>query len=176
MLNRRLPRPSRAVLVGVCALLLTNAALSLALWDVWQTLLSRTELSLSPVQIPEMPSNGPSVSNEASLGDIVLARPVFEASRKPFVPPPPPAPSAPPPVVAEVTPQPRPDLVLGGILLNGGVRKALLRKRNEADGNWQAEGDILDGWTITTVSDAKVVLNKQTDRIEIELYPEEQKP
>lgn len=56
------------------------------------------------------------------------------------------------------------------------LRYEQVLKRLAAIVNWHAEGDIMGGGTVTTVSDAKVVLNKQTDRIEIELYPEKQKP
>ena len=169
MLNRRLPRPSRTMVVGVSALLLMNVALSLALWSVWQMPLSRGELSQSPIQIPELATEIPR-SSDGSLGEVVLARPVFEASRKPFVPPPPVAP-APPPAVVEVPPQPTPDLVVDGILLNGGVRKAHLRKRNELDGDWYAEGAIMEGWQITSISDVKVILTLGAQTIEARLYP-----
>ena len=175
MSNPRLPRLNRPIFVGGTALLLMNMALSLALWDVWQTPMSWGAVSLSPMQIPQILVEAPPASNDDALVKLVLARPVFEPSRRPFVPPPP-APAVPPPVAAEQSPQPVLDLVVDGILLNGGIRKAHLRKHNEAGGDWQAEGDIIEGWTIAVVADAKVILQRANQRIEIELYPKEQGP
>ena len=102
----------------------------------------------------------------------ILARPIFFKSREPFVPAPPPPPpvvaAMPPPVVAD------PGLVLGGVLIKNGVKKAYVFSRaNAGAGAWISEGQDFMGWSITSVSGAGAKLEQQGRSIDLRLYPSE---
>jgi len=102
----------------------------------------------------------------------ILARPVFFRSRTPFVPappPPPPAVMAPPPPVAV-----DPGLVLGGVMIKSGVKKAFLFSRSDnAGGAWISEGADFMGWQIRSVSGAGAKLEQKGRSIDLQLYPRE---
>ena len=102
----------------------------------------------------------------------ILVRPIFFRSREPYVPAPPPPPPAvaamPPPVVVD------PGLVLGGVMIKNGVRKAYLFSRaNIAGGTWISEGQDFMGWSIRSVSGADAKLEQQGRSIDLRLYPSE---
>ena len=102
----------------------------------------------------------------------ILARPIFFKSREPFVPAPPPPPpvvaAMPPPVVAD------PGLVLGGVLIKNGVKKAYVFSRaNAGAGAWIREGQDFMGWSIKSVSGAGAKLEQQGRSIDLRLYPSE---
>jgi len=99
----------------------------------------------------------------------ILAHPIFFKSREPFVPAPPP----PPPVVMAM-PSPvgvDPELVLGGIMIKDGLRKAYVSRRASASGAWASEGDELSGWQIRSIDAAGARLEQNGRSIELQLYP-----
>jgi hypothetical protein len=101
----------------------------------------------------------------------ILARPIFFKSREPFVPVPPPPPpvvvAMPPPVVAD------PGLVLGGVMIKNGMKKAYVFSRANTSGAWANEGDEFLGWQIRSINGAGAKLEQDRRSIELNLYPRE---
>jgi hypothetical protein len=101
-----------------------------------------------------------------------LSHPIFFKTREPFVAPPPAPPPSPPttrpppPVVLD------PGLILGGIMVMQGVRKAYLFRKTDPSGTWVADGEDFMGWKIEIVDAAAVVLGNGERRIGLKLYPE----
>jgi len=162
--------PFRAVVLlfalGVNASLLLAVAAELASSD-----LSVTEKA---VWNPQLASTGDKVATAKPIDAYreILARPPPLKSREPFVPAPPPPPPAvvamPPPVVVD------PGLVLGGVLIKNGAKKAYLFSRaNAGGGAWISEGQDFMGWSIRSVSGAGAKLEQQGRSIDLRLYPSE---
>jgi hypothetical protein len=99
----------------------------------------------------------------------ILAHPVFSRSRAPFVPAPPPPPKAaqPPPTVFI-----DPALVLGGIMLSGGTKKAYLSQKTSHEGAWVGIGDNIAGWKVESITVEGTTLQKDSHTIEVRLYPD----
>jgi hypothetical protein len=101
----------------------------------------------------------------------ILARPVFFKSRTPFIPAPSPLPpsvvASPPPVVVD------PGLVLGGVMIKSGVKKAYVLSRANAGGAWANEGEEFMGWRIRSINGAGAKLEQSGRSIELKLYPKE---
>lgn len=98
----------------------------------------------------------------------ILLRPVFFKTRAPFVPPPPPPP--PPQAAIPRPPPPDPGLVLGGVTIARGIRKAYLMSRAGPGGTWVSEGESFMGWKVESVSATGTTLQQQDRTIELELY------
>jgi len=101
----------------------------------------------------------------------ILTRPIFFKSREPFVPAPPP----PPPVVVAMPPAVvvDPGLVLGGVLIKKGMKKAYVFSRANMSGAWANEGDEVLGWQIRSINGAGAKLEQSGRSIELQLYPRE---
>jgi hypothetical protein len=98
----------------------------------------------------------------------ILAHPIFSRSRAPYVPPAPPAPKlTPPPVVFT-----DPGFVLGGVMVNGTIKKAYLLQKTDKSGAWVGEGDDFVGWRVQSITTDAAKLQKETHVIEVLLYPE----
>jgi hypothetical protein len=101
-----------------------------------------------------------------------LARPIFFKAREPFVPPPP----APPPPPPTMRPPPPvvvdPGLILGGIMVMQGARKAYVFRKTDPSGTWVADGQDFMGWKIQMIDAAGVVLGNGERRIDLKLYPD----
>jgi len=101
-----------------------------------------------------------------------LAHPIFFKTREPFVPPPPAPPplpptrTSPPPVVAD------PGLMLGGIMVMRGVRKAYVFRKTDPSGTWVAHGEDFMGWKVQTIDASGIVLGNGERKIDLKLYPE----
>ncbi|WP_311976463.1 hypothetical protein [Bradyrhizobium aeschynomenes] len=101
----------------------------------------------------------------------ILAHPVFQKSREPFVPPPPPPPPstpviAPPPVVVDA------GVLVGGVMINGGTSKAyLLSKVGGGAGSWVTENETFQGWRVTSIDASGVRIEQAGRAIELQLYP-----
>jgi hypothetical protein len=101
-----------------------------------------------------------------------LARPIFFRTRVPFVPPPP-APPAPPPTIRPPSPAVAdPGLLLGGIVVMQGIRKAYVFRRTDPSGTWVASGEDFMGWKIEAIDAAGIVLGNGDRKIDLKLYPE----
>ncbi|MGJ5176499.1 hypothetical protein ACQR16_31135 [Bradyrhizobium oligotrophicum] len=100
----------------------------------------------------------------------ILAHPVFQKSREPFVPPPAPLPpmpvAVPPPVATD------PGLLVGGVMINGGTSKAyLLSKIGGGPGSWVNENETYQGWRVTSINPSGVRIEQAGRAIELQLYP-----
>ena len=98
-----------------------------------------------------------------------LAHPIFSKSREPFVPPPPP----PAPVPKVVAPPPLPvdpGIVMGGVVINGVLRKAYLFNKADAQGMWVSEGENFNGWTVQAIDPVSTKLQQAERTIELQLY------
>ncbi len=101
----------------------------------------------------------------------ILAQPAFSKTRTPFVPPRP-APVAVRPKTAPRAPViTNPGLVLGGVAIADGVRKAYLSAKSDARGTWVAEGEEFKGWRVQSVNGANVKIAKSGRTFELTLYP-----
>ena len=98
----------------------------------------------------------------------ILAHPVFSRSRAPYVPPAPPAPKSAPPPVAYTDP----GFVLGGVMVNGTIKKAYLLQKTDKSGAWVGEGDDFIGWRVQSITTDAAKLQKETHVIEVLLYPQ----
>ncbi|HMG79474.1 MAG TPA: hypothetical protein VK591_12385 [Xanthobacteraceae bacterium] len=98
----------------------------------------------------------------------ILAHPIFSRSRAPYVPPTPSAPKPSPPPAVFVDP----GLVLGGVMVNGAIKKAYLFQKTEKSGAWVGEGDDFVGWRVQSITADAAKLQKETHVIEVHLYPE----
>lgn len=162
--------PLRAIVllfaVGVNAWLLVAVAAELASSDL--------AVAEKAVWNPQLSSSGDKVPTAKPIDAYreILARPLFSRSREPFVPAPPP-----PPPVAAAMPLPvvvDPGLVLGGVLIKDGVKKAYVFSRaNAGAGAWINEGQDFMGWSITSVSGSGAKLEQQGRSIDLRLYPPE---
>jgi hypothetical protein len=101
-----------------------------------------------------------------------LARPIFFRTRVPFVPPPP-APPAPPRTIRPPSPAVAdPGLLLGGIVVMQGIRKAYVFRRTDPSGTWVASGEDFMGWKIEEIDAAGIVIGSGDRKIDLKLYPE----
>ncbi|WP_315804666.1 MULTISPECIES: hypothetical protein [unclassified Bradyrhizobium] len=101
----------------------------------------------------------------------ILAHPVFQKSREPFVPPPP-APPPPMPVAAPPPVATDPGLQVGGVMINSGTSKAyLLSKVGGGAGSWVNENETFQGWRVTSIDASGVRIEQAGRAIELQLYP-----
>jgi hypothetical protein len=98
----------------------------------------------------------------------ILAHPIFSRSRAPYVPPAPPAPKSGPPPVAFTDP----GFVLGGVMVNGTIKKVYLLQKTDKSGAWVGEGDDFVGWRVQSITTDAAKLQKETHVIEVLLYPQ----
>ena len=105
-------------------------------------------------------------SNESALTDFdeVVRRPVFAATRRPFVQS---APAASQPAPA----LPPPDIRLIGVTINAGKKQALLRTAQQPRGRWIGEGESIDGWVLRDVRVDAAVVASGPQTHELRLYP-----
>jgi hypothetical protein len=118
---------------------------------------------------PSDSTGGQSQRNPASAYRETLARPIFYRSREPFVPAPPPPPPA-PQSVAPPAPAANPSIALGGVIINGVLRKAYLFSRGSPQGMWVGEGDNFMGWTVAAIDAGSAQLKQAGRTIDVQLY------
>lgn len=103
-----------------------------------------------------------------------LQRPIFSATRRPFVPaaePPPPEPQIEPPVeVLEVPSQPPQGIALRGVSISASGRKALVASSADPSGTWMAPGDSLESWSLSEIGDETAVFKMAEESIVLHLY------
>jgi len=92
----------------------------------------------------------------------IVRRPLFTASRSPFVP------NA--AAGAAASPSP-PDIRLTGVAIDAAKRQALLRTSQQPQGRWVAEGESIDGWLLRSVRDDAVIVASRQQTHELRLYP-----
>jgi hypothetical protein len=163
-------RSRTALLIALGALV---AALGLVNW--WVIGLEPESWSVAadaaPPGAPATPPLAARPSDERPLSEFgeTVRRPLFTATRRPFVPADP-APRAAEPAAAEPT-RPPPNVRLVGVVIDAGKKRALLRTPEQPRGRWVEEGDTIDGWLLRSVrADAAIVaLGRETH--ELRLYP-----
>ncbi|HZP79815.1 MAG TPA: hypothetical protein VFB45_27015 [Pseudolabrys sp.] len=97
----------------------------------------------------------------------ILVRPIFSKSRAPFVAPPPPPPKV---VAAPAVAFVDPGFVLGGVMINGQIKRAYLQRKVDLSGAWVGEGEDFVGWKVQTINEGTAILRKESRTINVELY------
>lgn len=108
-------------------------------------------------------------------------RPLFSPTRRKFVP----APAEPKPVevaAAPVAPPPQetaapvvlPSLL--GISIGSGTARALLKIEGGTAADWYANGETVDGWTVSAIGKDQAVLTRNGQEARLLLYPVLQNP
>ena len=105
--------------------------------------------------------------------NLITERPLFEPTRRPFLPV-----VAEPVVEEDVEPAPvpivpvqvpPPDAALLGVM-TGGARNAALVSLQGDDPNWLSEGDDLQGWNLGEITPGFIILEREGRRHRVELY------
>jgi hypothetical protein len=142
--------------------------------------------SLQP-SLPQIAAQPPGTGAQATIEPIsfaafesfaaATARPLFAATRRPYVPPPPPLPPpqpvaapAPPPPPAPAAP-PLPALTLVGVTFAEGQRFALVVVNGEPAARVVAQGRQLEGWTLSEIRPDRITLRHGDTEHEIR-FPE----
>jgi hypothetical protein len=162
------PRTPPLVLLGLTLLAAANIwlLLTVAQQATSEDQIAADEPGWTP-RLPRLEDARAQTTATASYQEI-LSHPIFSRSRTPYVlsAPPAPKPSAPPLVFID------PGLVLGGVMVNGAVKKAYLFQKTDKSGAWVGEGDDFVGWRVQSITADAAKLQKETHVIEVRLYPE----
>jgi hypothetical protein len=152
-----------ALLAGVNGLLLVAAARQ-AISDDFPV----AEDSGWVPQLPKLDA-AETQTTAAAAHQEILAHPIFSRSRVPFAPPPPAPPKpAQPPAAVFIDP----GFVLGGVMINGDIKKAYLLQKTNHNGAWVGEGEDFAGWKVQTINAGGAKLRKESRVIEVLLYAE----
>jgi hypothetical protein len=100
--------------------------------------------------------------DDAALGAEILARPIFQMSRRPWIPPPPPPPPAVLAAPAPMTPLPPPPTQwsLTGTVLQQGNPYAVLRSHAVPKALVLHEGALLEGWTLRSIRHSGLIFER----------------
>ena len=97
-----------------------------------------------------------------------LAHPVFYKTRAPFVPAPPTSPATP---KTDAPPMPiDPGIAVGGVVLDGVLKKAYLFKKGGATGSWVSEGETFMGWKVESIEPGSSKLQQAGRILVLHLY------
>jgi hypothetical protein len=158
------------ILSGISVVVLTLAAVEI---------LHDDDVPAAKVEwMPRLSTSAERLTSTTSLSAYqqTMAHPVFFKTRQPFVPPPPPPPPA-PPQVARPAPPPAPPadpgLALGGVVINGDVKKAYLFRKADHTGSWLTEGEEIMGWKVLFIDGGGAKLHKDGRNIELPLYAQQ---
>jgi hypothetical protein len=163
---------ARARTAGLLLLGSVVAALALANWWV---------LTLEPSGSPAasgLPANLTTTARAAArplderlLSDFaeIVARPLFTATRRPYVPTEP-TPARAEPAAAEPN-RPPPNVRLIGVVIDAGKKRALLRTPEQPRGRWVEEGETIEGWQVRSVQADAAILAFGRGTHELRLYP-----
>lgn len=102
--------------------------------------------------------------------EATVKRPLFEPSRRAFVPPPPPRAAPPPPKVA-APPPPVPAFRLLGVVASGERSIAIITHPGRPTAMRLETGDLIDGWQIERIEPNRVVLARAGQKKRIEIFP-----
>lgn len=155
-------RIQNLVLLLLCAVV---TALCLVNWWVMALEPAPPLAAASSADTPEPPVFGQRPIDPRPLSDFeeIVRRPLFTASRKPFV------------VSTEATQTlaglRSPDIRLAGVAIDAGKKQALLRTPQQPQGRWVEQGDSIDGWLLQSVRDDAVIVASGQQTHELRLYP-----
>jgi len=93
----------------------------------------------------------------------IVRRPVFTASRSPFV-----APTQRAQTIAGLG---SPDIRLAGIAIDTNTKRALLRTAQQPQARWVEQGESIDGWLLQVVREDAVIIASGQQAHELRLYP-----
>ena len=119
-------------------------------------------------------SKSPDVVYAMATMTEALARPLFQRNRRPFVPEALPSelPNAPEPIAA-IAPPAGVDvsaLMLKGLLILPGRKRALIATAEAPDGIWVEPGTIVSGWTVKSLDQKGVLLALGKTEAMLKLY------
>jgi hypothetical protein len=163
---------SRARTAGL--LLLGGAVAALGLTNWWVLTLEpggSPAAGASPASFTASMPTAARPREERPLSDFaeIVGRPLFAATRRPYVPAEAPAARA-EPAPAEPS-RPPPNVRLIGIVIDAGKRRALLRTPEQPRGRWVEEGETIEGWQVRQVQADAAILAFGTGTHELRLYP-----
>jgi len=156
---------SRVQYLGLFFLCAVVTALGLVNWWVIELEPVPPRAVASSAGTPEAPVFGQQPIDPHPLSDFdeIVRRPLFTASRSPFV------------VPTETTQNPAgvrsPDIRLAGVAIDAGKKQALLRTPQQPQGRWVEQGDSIDGWLLRSVRDDAVIVASGQQTYELRLYP-----
>ncbi|MGO7335782.1 hypothetical protein [Rhizobium leguminosarum] len=160
----------------------SSIAASLAILGLFNLVLSRTPVDISPTEIANGTGKSPSAEGasgvqpagvDLDLQDI-LSRPVFSPTRREFEPAI--APMAPQPETIAATPPAAisiPAFHLTGVRKIGADVSALLSVGAEGPPDWLPIGATLEGWTLERIDIDSVALRSADQLTIVDLYPPE---
>jgi hypothetical protein len=93
----------------------------------------------------------------------IVRRPVFTASRSPFV-----VPTERAQTLAELR---SPDIRLVGVAIDTNTKRALLRTAQQPQARWVEQGESIDGWLLQIVRQDAVTIASGQQVHELRLYP-----
>jgi hypothetical protein len=158
------PLPAVA-LVGLGAL---NGWLIMIVLGAEEVIVHEPPASVAPS--PELSESASELSTVKPAHAYVetLAHPVFYKTRAPYVPPPPPSPAAPktiePPLPVD------PGIAVGGVVLDGVLKKAYLFSKGGATGSWVSEGETFMGWKVESIEPGSAKLQQVGRTLVLHLY------
>jgi hypothetical protein len=119
----------------------------------------------SSADTPEAPVFGQQPIDPLPLSDFeeIVRRPVFSASRSPFV-----VPTERAQTLAGLR---SPDLRLAGVAIDTNKKRALLRTTQQPQGRWVEQGDSIEGWLLQSVREDAVIVASGQQTHELRLYP-----
>ncbi|AZO32534.1 hypothetical protein EJ071_37960 [Mesorhizobium sp. M1B.F.Ca.ET.045.04.1.1] len=170
-------RAMAALGIGIAAagLIATNAVL----YDTAVDISPATPTQRSGTKLQDGAAPITTVPDMSGLAE-TFERPLFSPTRRKFVP----APAEPKPAevaTAPAAPSPQetaapvaaPSLL--GISISVGNARALLRVDGGAAANWYANGETVDGWTVSAIDKDEAVLTRSGREARLSLYPPVQK-
>jgi len=119
----------------------------------------------STADTPGAPAFGQRPIDPLPLSDFeeIVRRPVFTATRKPFV--------APAEKAQTVAGPGSPDIRLAGIAIDTNAKRALLRTAQQPQARWVEQGESIDGWLLQVVREDAVIIASGQQAHELRLYP-----
>jgi hypothetical protein len=154
-LNKTLIALQLATLVGLC-----GAAMGYLLIEPSiNPPTTRADVAASLTSLPDL-------VRETVEAREAVERPLFEATRRPWVAPAMPQTVAPEPATQDDAPK----LILSGIMLAPGGGKALLRQEGEVAGEWFSVGDDIAGWQLVKFAGDQVTLERESEQQTLTLY------
>ena len=156
---------SRVQNLGLLILCAGVTVLGLVNWWVVELQPAPPLAVASSTDTPEAPVFGQQPIDPLPLSDFeeIVRRPVFTASRRPFVPP-----TERAQTLAGLR---SPDLRLAGVAIDTNKKRALLRTAQQPQGRWVEQGDSIDGWLLQSVSEDAVIVASGQQAHELRLYP-----
>ncbi len=150
------------VLLLLCAVV---TALGLVNWWVMWLEPARPVAAPSSTDTPEPTVFGQQPIDPHPLSDFdeIVRRPLFTASRSPFI--------VPIETTQTLAGLRSPDIRLAGVAIDANKKQALLRTPQQPQGRWVEQGDSIDGWLLQSGHDEAAIVTSGQQTHELRLYP-----